>query len=79
MRSPRRSARKHSAALSLSVCSVKRILISNLKFHPYELMVAEEMLERDHETRIACCKDVLENVPANAILIASCCSTASIR
>ena len=34
-------------------------------------MVAQELLERDHETRVACCKDILENVPANAVLITS--------
>ena len=71
LRSPKRSARKHSAALSLSVRSVRRILNSDLRFHPYKLMVAQESLERDHETRVACCKDILVIVPANAILITS--------
>ena len=71
LRSPKRSARKHSAALSLSVRSVRRILKSDLRFHQYKLMVAQELLERDHETRVACCKDILENVPADTILITS--------
>ena len=62
LRSPRRSVHRHSAALSLSVRSVRRILNSDLRFHPYKLMVAQELLERDHETRIVCCKDILENV-----------------
>ena len=69
LRFPRRSACKHSAALSLSVCSIRRILNSDLRSHPCKLMVAQELLERDHETRVACCKDILENVLANAILI----------
>ena len=43
----------------------------NLKFHKYKLMVAQELLELNHETRVACCKDILENVPANAVLITS--------
>ena len=34
-------------------------------------MVAQELLERDHETRVAFCKDILKNVPANAFLITS--------
>ena len=34
-------------------------------------MVAVEFLERDHEIRVVCCKDILENVPADAVLIAS--------
>ena len=71
MRSPKRSARKHSTALSLFVHSVRQILKSDLRFHPYKLMVAQELLERDHETRVACCKDIFENVPADAILITS--------
>ena len=35
------------------------------------MMVAQELLERDQETSVACRKDILENVPANAILISS--------
>ena len=34
-------------------------------------MAAKEFLERDHEIRVACCKDILENVPFNAVLITS--------
>ena len=34
-------------------------------------MFAQELRERDHETRAACGEDILENVPANAILITS--------
>ena len=71
LRSPRRSARKHSAALSFSVRSVKRILRSDVKFYSYKLVVAQELLERSHETRIAYSKNILKNVPANALLITS--------
>ena len=71
MRSPRRSAHKHSAALSLSLRSVRRILHLDLKFHPYKLMVVQELLDRDHEIRVTCCQDILEHVPANAALITS--------
>ena len=70
MRSPRRSAHKHSAVLSLSLRSVRRILHLDLKFHPYKLMVVQELQDRDHEIRVACCQDILEDVPANAVLIA---------
>ena len=69
--SPRRSAHKHSAALSLSLRSVRRILHLDLKFHPYKLMVVQELLDRDHKIRVACCQDILEHVPANAVLITS--------
>ena len=70
-RSPRRSIRKHSVALSLSVCNVRRILHSNLKSHSYKLKVAQELLKRDQETCVACFKDIFENVTANAVLITS--------
>ena len=43
----------------------------NLKFHSYKLMVAQELLKQDHENRVACCKDMVENVPANAVLTTS--------
>ena len=71
LRSPKHSARKQSASLSLSIRGVRRILKSNLKFYKYQLMVAQELLEPNHETRVACCKDIFKNVPANAILITS--------
>ena len=44
---------------------------SNLKFRPHELVIAQELLEREHKTRVACCEDILENIPANAVLINS--------
>ena len=34
-------------------------------------MVAKELLEPDYKTRVACCKDILENIPANPVLITS--------
>ena len=40
LRSPRRSARKHAAALGISDRSVRRILHSDLKFHPYKCVVS---------------------------------------
>ena len=34
-------------------------------------MVVQKLLDRDHEIRVACCQDILEHVPANAVLITS--------
>ena len=34
-------------------------------------MVVQELQDRDHEIRVACCQDILEHVPANAVLITS--------
>ena len=35
------------------------------------MVAPKELLERDHETRVASGKDILENVPPNALLITS--------
>ena len=32
-------------------------------------MIAQDLLERYHEIPVACCKDILENVPADDVLI----------
>ena len=37
VKSPRRSVRRHSAAIGLSDRSVRRILHKNLNFHPYKI------------------------------------------
>nr|CAH7745761.1 unnamed protein product [Callosobruchus chinensis] len=42
-RSPRRSAVKHAAALRLSDRSVGRILHADLKFHPYKMVIVQEL------------------------------------
>ena len=39
LQSPRRSARKHAAALRLSDRTMRRIIHNELQFHPYKLVV----------------------------------------
>ena len=70
-RSPSRSAVKHASALCLSDRSVRRILHADLKFHPYKMMIVQELSERDWENRRACSNDILQNIPQNALLITS--------
>ena len=41
--SPRRSARKHAAALGISDRSVRRMLHQELGMHPYKMMLAQEL------------------------------------
>ena len=41
--SPRRSARKHAAALGIADRTVRQILHADLKMHPYKMMVAQEL------------------------------------
>jgi len=49
--SPRHSARKHAAALGISDRSVRRMLHQELRMHPYKMMLAQELSERDWKTR----------------------------
>ena len=44
--SPRRSARKHAAALGISDQSVRRMLHQELRMHPYKMMLAQELSKR---------------------------------
>ena len=45
--SPQRSAAKHTPALGVSDHSVRRILHLDLKFHPYKIMMVQELQEHD--------------------------------
>jgi len=65
----RRSARKHAAALHLSDRSVWRILLQELKMHPYKIVVTQELFPRDLETRTTLCRDFLQNVPRTDVLL----------
>jgi hypothetical protein len=67
--SPRRSARKHADALRLSDRSVRRILHRDLKMYHYITAIAQELSERDCETRTTLCRELFQNVPRTAVLL----------
>lgn len=69
--SPKRSARKHARALQLSDRSVRRILHHDLRFHPYKMVVVQELFERDYENRVRSCANILQNVPEDAVVLFS--------
>ena len=48
VRSPARSTRRHAAELNISLESVRRILQRDLCFHPYKIMVVQELKARDY-------------------------------
>jgi len=48
VQSPMRSARKHSIVLGIADCSVRRILNQDLFFHPYKIMIVQELNPSDH-------------------------------
>ena len=69
--SPNRSAHKHAMALGISSRSLKRILHADLKLRAYKMMLAQELSERDHANRRAISAEILEQVPAAAVLLSS--------
>ena len=60
VKSPRRSARKHSAATGLSDHSVRRILHKDLNFHPYKIAIVQELSDRDTANRRIFSEQLLE-------------------
>jgi hypothetical protein len=58
-------------ALGISSRSLRRILHADLKLHPYKMMLAQELSERDHASRRAISAEILEQVPAAAVLLSS--------
>ena len=71
LRSPRRSARRHAAALGMSDRTVRRILHQDLNFHPYKMAVAQELGERDFHARRNACEALRENLPQDALVFFS--------
>jgi len=60
--SPKRSACEHAMALGISSRNLRRILHADLKLHPYKMILAQELSERDHANRRAISAEILEQV-----------------
>ena len=60
VKNPRRSVRRHSAAIGLSDCSVRRILHKDLNFHPYKIAIVQELSDRDTANRRIFSEQLLE-------------------
>ncbi|GBN10237.1 hypothetical protein AVEN_63717-1 [Araneus ventricosus] len=69
LRYPQRSARRHATAMGISDRSVRRILHLDLKFHPYKMVVVQEIKGRDWANRRASFEAILQNVPRDVILL----------
>jgi hypothetical protein len=69
--SPCRSASKHVAALRISDCSVGRILHLDFCFHPYKLMVMQELNERDWAKHKTLAKNILEMLTDDMVIVMS--------
>lgn len=62
MPTARRSSRKQAAALRLSDRVIGRILFRHLEIHPYKIVIAQELSERDFGTPITLCQDLIRSV-----------------
>jgi len=58
--SPRRSAVRHAQALRLSDTTVRRILHQDLNFHPYKLMLVQELNQQDFGRRTTFAETMLQ-------------------
>jgi len=68
LQSPRRSARKHASALGISNRSVRRILHQDLHFHPYKMVVVQELTQQDCINRVEACQHLIERLPDDAVV-----------
>ena len=58
--SPRRSAVQHAQALTLSDTAVQGILHQDLNFHPYKLMLVQELNQQDFGRRTTFAETILQ-------------------
>lgn len=71
VQSPRRSSRKHAVALGMSDRSLRRILHFDLQFHPYKIMMAQELTVADYAKRRELCEQMLARIPPAAVFFSS--------
>jgi len=68
VKSPRRSVRRHSAAIGLSDRSVRRILQKDLNFHPYKTGNVQELSDRDMANRRISSEQILEMLNDDGVI-----------
>ena len=61
-------AAKHALGFVVSDRSVRRILHLDLKFHPYKIMMVQELEECDWHERQAACERMLANVQPGRLI-----------
>ncbi|KAJ4438681.1 hypothetical protein ANN_14628 [Periplaneta americana] len=60
-----RSARRQSAALNLSLTSMRRILHEYLRFHPHKIKIVNQLCDTDKPARLAFCREFSEMLNAD--------------
>ncbi|GBO06754.1 hypothetical protein AVEN_202695-1 [Araneus ventricosus] len=68
-RSPQCSVHRHATPIGISDRCIRRILHLDLKFHPYKMMVVQEIKDRVWANRRASSEAILQNVPRDVILL----------
>ncbi len=77
IKSPGHSARKHSDSLKNSNTMVRRTLHEDLGFHPYKIVITQQLQPKDHEARKLFSTVILQKIrsgrsgaiPLNSIII----------
>ena len=64
-RSPSKSLCRRSQELGISVSSVRRMLVKDLKLYPYRIHVKHELTKNDKEKRVAMCQWFSETIDNN--------------
>ena len=68
VKSPRRSVRRHCAAIGLSNRSVRRILHKDLNFHPYKIAIVQELSDCDMANRKISSEQLLEMLNDDGVI-----------
>ena len=67
-KSPRRSVRRHSTAIGLSDRSVRRILHKDLNFHPYKIVIVQELSDCNMANRSISSEQLLEMLNDDGVI-----------
>ncbi|KAL7630171.1 UNVERIFIED_CONTAM: hypothetical protein RMT77_019690 [Armadillidium vulgare] len=60
---PRRSLRKHAAALGIKKSTLHNIVKKKLSFHPYKIQIVQALKENDYLLRKTCAERILAEFP----------------
>ena len=68
VKSPRRSVRRHSAAIGLSDRSVRRILHKDLNFHPVKIATVQELSDHNMANRRISSEQLLKMLNGDGVI-----------
>ena len=68
LQSPRRCARKHAYVRGISNRSVRQILHQDLHFHPYKMVVVQELTQQDWINRVEASRHLIEGLPDGPVV-----------